>query len=195
MKVFLLVSMMMASQAFADGLKLGTPSYGGSGCPAGTVATILSPNQDTLSLLFDSYVAEAGGNTGKSFDRKACALAIPVQVPQGYSVAVFKVDYRGANTIPAGAYGRFSAEYFWAGVRGPKIQRYFTGPQNQEFTLTDELLARTIVWAPCGQSVTLRVNSAASVQTNQQYDPVISSLDSADVSTAVIYHLQWRRCN
>ena len=188
MKVFLLVSMMIASQAFADGLKLGTPSYGGSGCPAGSVATILSPAQDTLSLLFDSYIAQAGGDTGKSFDRKACALAIPVRVPQGYSVAVFKVDYRGANIIPQGASGRFSAEYFWAGVRGPKIQRYFSGPQNQDFTLTDELLARTIVWAPCGQSVTLRVNSSASVQTNDRFEQVVSRLDSADVTTAVIYH-------
>ncbi len=193
MKLFLF-SLLLTSQVFAEGLRLGTPSYGGSGCPAGTVATILSPEEDTLSLLFDSYIAEAGGDTGKRIDRKACALAIPVRVPQGYSVAVFKVDYRGANIIPRGGYGRFSAEYFWAGVRGPTIQRTFTGPYNNDFTLTDELVTRNVVWAPCGQSVTLRVNSSVVVQSNSYRQQAISSLDSADVSSAVIYHLQWRRC-
>ncbi len=190
----ILFSLLLTSQAFATGLRLGTPSYGGSGCPAGTVATILSPDEDTLSLLFDSYIAEAGGDTGKRIDRKACALAIPVRVPQGYSVAVFKVDYRGANIIPQGGYAKFMAEYFWAGVRGPTIQRNFTGPYNNDFTLTDELVTRNVVWAPCGQSVTLRVNSSVVVQSNRYRQQAISSLDSADVSSAVIYHLQWRRC-
>ena len=74
--------------ASAQGITLGEPSYGGTGCPAGSVGVSLSPDATSLSLLFDTYVVEAGGTTGRSFDRKACNVAIPVSVPQGYSVTI-----------------------------------------------------------------------------------------------------------
>ncbi len=186
---------LMVAQAHATGLRLGTPEYGGTGCPAGTASAVLSPNEDTVSILFDNYVAEAGGQTGRRYDRKSCALGIPVHVPQGYSVAVFAVDYRGANIIPAGGMNRFNAEYFWAGVRGPTISRTFTGPSNRDFTLTDNLVASTLVWAPCGQSVTLRINSSMMTQSNRYNEQAMGIVDSADVSSGLIYHIQWRRCN
>ena len=189
------ISFLIAGQAHATGLRLGNPEYGGTGCPAGSASAVLSPSEDTVSILFDNYVAEAGGQTGRRFDRKACAIGVPVQVPQGFSVAVFAVDYRGANIIPAGGMNRFNAEYFWAGVRGPTISRTFTGPSNQDFTVTDNLIATTLVWAPCGQSVTLRINSSMMTQTNRNNEQAMGIVDSADVSSGLIYHLQWRRCN
>ena len=198
MRLSLLPALMVLSltvQAQATGLRLGVPEYGGTGCPAGSASAVLSPQEDTVSILFDNYVAEAGGTTGRRVDRKSCAIGIPVEVPQGYSVAVFAVDYRGANVIPPGGMNRFNAEYFWAGVRGPTISRVFTGPSNKDFTLTDNLIATTLVWAPCGQSVTLRINSSMMAQTNRNYDQAMGIVDSADVSSGLIYHIQWRRCN
>ena len=105
-----MLGLFIAGQVQAAGLRLGTPEYGGTGCPAGSASAVLSPNEDTVSILFDNYVAEAGGQTGRRFDRKSCAIGIPVQVPQGYSVAVFAVDYRGANIVPSGGMNRFNAE-------------------------------------------------------------------------------------
>ena len=191
----LILGFLIASQAQAKGLRLGSPEYGGTGCPAGSASAVLSPAEDTLSILFDSYVAEAGGETGRRFDRKSCAIGIPVHVPQGYSVAVFGVDYRGANIIPAGGMNRFNVEYFWAGVRGPSISRTFTGPSNKDFTLTDNLIASTLVWAPCGKSVTLRINSSMMTQSNRYGDQAMGIVDTTDISSGLVYHLQWRRCN
>ena len=191
----LVLSCLIVGQAQATGLRLGLPEYGGSGCPAGTASAILSPAEDTVSVLFDSYIAEAGGETGRRVDRKSCAIGIPVQVPQGYSVAIFAVDYRGANIIPRGGMNRFNVEYFWAGVRGPTISRTFTGPTNKDFTVTDNLIASTLIWAPCGQSVTLRINSSMMSQSNRYNEQSMGIVDSADVSSGLIYHIQWRRCN
>lgn len=193
--ISVMLGLFIAGQAQAAGLRLGTPEYGGTGCPAGSASAVLSPNEDTVSILFDNYVAEAGGQTGRRFDRKSCAIGIPVQVPQGFSVAVFAVDYRGANIVPSGGMNRFNAEYFWAGVRGPTISRTFSGPTNQDFTLTDNLVATTLVWAPCGQSVTLRINSSMMAQTNRYNEQAMGIVDSADVSSGLVYHIQWRRCN
>ncbi|QDK39213.1 DUF4360 domain-containing protein [Bdellovibrio sp. NC01] len=183
-----------AVSAHADALRLGQPAYGGTGCPAGSASVTVSPDQSALSILFDSYVSEAGATTGKTIDRKSCNISIPVAVPNGYSVAVFQVDYRGFTAVPRGAQARFDAEYFWAGSRGFRISRIFSGPYNDAYTLTDALLANTMVWTPCGASVNLRVNTSMLAQTNARKEQTLATVDSADVSSGLIYHLQWRRC-
>lgn len=195
-KVFLSVAAIMAIslQSEAQGLKIGVPAYGGTGCPSGTASITLSPDESAVSILFDHFVAEAGGMTGKRIDRKSCNLSIPVQVPQGYSVSVFSVDYRGYNDVPRGAMTRFDAEYFWAGARGPRISRIFSGPMSDVYTVTDNLIAETLVWTPCGASVNLRVNAAMLAQSNTRMDQTMGTVDSADISSGLIYHIQWRRC-
>jgi len=179
----------------AQSLQLGAPAYGGSGCPAGSASLTVSPDSSEVSVLFDEYVAEAGRQVNKTIDRKSCNLAVPVIVPQGFSVAIFKVDYRGFNAIPSGARTRLDAEYFWAGLTGPRVSRTFLGPANDNFTVTDELQASALVWSACGASTNLRINSSMMAQTNSRRDQVIGSVDSVDISNRIIYHLRWKRCN
>lgn len=194
MKRIIFATLLIGSSAWAQ-LRLGTPSYGGTGCPAGSASVNVAPGDEAISILFDQFTAEAGRTTNRRVDRKACNISIPVQVPQGYSVAVFAVDYRGFNSIPRGGMTRLSSEYFWAGSKGPQITRTWTGPQNADYTVTDNLVAQTIVWAPCGASVNLRVNSSMMAQSNYNMDQTMGTVDSADISSALVYHLQWRRCN
>ncbi|GIL17017.1 MAG: hypothetical protein BroJett040_07680 [Oligoflexia bacterium] len=190
-----LVGLLMVAQSQAEGLRLGQPAYGGTGCPAGTASVSVSPDESAVSVLFDQFIAEAGRTTGRRIDRKSCNLTIPVQVPQGYSVAVFQVDYRGFNAVPRGGVNRFDSEYFWAGSRGPRLSRIFSGPTNDNFTVTDGLMASTLVWAPCGASVNLRVNASMMAQANAAMEQTIGAVDSADVSSGLVYHIQWRRCH
>jgi hypothetical protein len=178
-----------------DRLRLGQPNYGGTGCPAGTASVTLSDDQQSMSILFDNFVTEAGGNTGRVMDRKTCGVAIPVHVPQGYSVSIFQVDYRGYNLVPQGGSAQFTAEYFWAGVRGPVSRRTFYGPFDSNYTVTDKLLATALIWSKCGQQVVLRSNPSMVIRTNARRDTAMGTVDSADISSAVVYHLQWKRCN
>ena len=52
------------------GISLGYPGYGGTGCPQGTASATLSPDGTALSVLFDQFVVEAGGTTGRRVDYK-----------------------------------------------------------------------------------------------------------------------------
>ncbi|OYZ23308.1 MAG: hypothetical protein B7Y39_05230 [Bdellovibrio sp. 28-41-41] len=179
-----------------SGIRLGTPSYGGSGCPAGTASVTLSPSEDAISILFDAFSASAGSGTGKRVDRKSCNLSIPVTIPQGYSVSVIQTDYRGFNYVPSsGAYTRLNTEYFWAGIRGPMFSKLFTGPQNKDFTTSNGIIAESLVWTPCGASINMRVNSSIMAQSNNRMDQTDIMVDSADITAGLVYHLQWRRCN
>lgn len=176
-----------------SGIALGQPSYGGTGCPSGSVSTTLSPDSTSLSLLFDQYVVEAGQSVGRSFDRKSCNIAIPVRVPQGYSVSVLAIDYRGYNNLPRRAQSQFSVEYFFAGRRGPVFQRTFNGQLDSDYLLSNTLTAEAMVWSACGEDVILRTNSSMRVNTQGGQDAV-ATVDSQDVNAALVYHLQWRRC-
>lgn len=193
--MLLLSALMLSAPVFAvDGISLGEPGYGGTGCPAGTVSATLSPDAKSLSLLFDQYQVAVGGETGKSFDRKSCNIAIPVRVPQGLSVSVLKIDYRGFNQLPQSATSQFNVEYFFAGTRGPSFQRKFRGPIAEDYLINNNLTVQAIVWSDCGADVNLRTNSSMRVQTVSNRE-AMASIDSQDVSAGIIYQLQWRQCS
>lgn len=190
--VFVFLS--LASQvSLADGLQLGEPQYGGTGCPAGSASVALSPDQSALSILFDQYVVEAGGR--KSFDRKNCNIAIPVRVPQGYSVSVFAIDYRGFTGLPSGARAQLSVNYFLAGGgSGVRTTKTFYGPSSSDYLKSDRLGMEAIVWSACGADTILRANTTMLVQSNSRRDQAMATVDSADIESGLIYHLQWRTC-
>jgi len=183
----------LATAAHAEDISLGQPGYGGTGCPSGTVSTTLSPDAKSLSLLFDAYSVEAGGDTGKRFDRKSCNVAIPVHVPQGLSVSVIAIDYRGYNNVPTGGATDFNVEYFFAGTRGPTFSKRFRGPLDDDYLIRNKLTAEAIIWSRCGEDVNLRTNSSIRVTTRQNQQ-ALATVDSEDVSAALVYLLQWKRC-
>lgn len=189
----LLIASTVAGASYADDIALGEPGYGGTGCPDGTASVTLSPDQKSLSILFDEYYAEAGGSTNKSLDRKACNIAIPVHVPQGLSVSILTIDYRGYNNLPAGAKSTFAVEYFFAGVTGPKFNKTFNGALDKDYLITNKLQASALVWSACGADVNLRTNSSIRVQTKQNKE-ALATVDSQDVKAAIVYKLQWKKC-
>ena len=188
------LSALAAVPARADDIALGIPGYGGSGCPAGSVSTTLSPDFKSLSLIFDQYEVAAGGTTGRSYDRKSCNVAIPVHVPNGYSISVFSVDYRGFNHLPGGATSQFNVEYFFAGGRGPSFRRSFWGALESDYFINNQIAAESLVWSPCGVDVNLRTNASLRVNTVANRE-ASATVDSEDVNAAIVYHVQLRRCS
>lgn len=187
--------MLSASVASAQNLSLGAPTFGGNGCSGGTARATLSPDGQQISILFDNYIATAGGNTQLDIDRKNCDIAIPVKVPQGYSVAVFAIDYRGFAMIPDGGRVRFSADYFFAGRSSRRYSKEYQGPFNDNYTFRNELSTDVDVWSACGADVILRTQSSMVAETNFRSQEVMSSVDSIDVQSGITYNLQYRRCN
>ena len=183
----------VATLAQADQITLGEPGYGGTGCPDGTASVTLAPDAKSLSILFDEYYVEAGGATNKSMQRKSCNIAIPVHVPQGLSVSILTIDYRGFNSLPSGAKSTFAVEYFFAGVQGPKFSKTFNGALEKDYLITNKLKASALVWSACGADVNLRTNSSIRVQTKQNKE-ALATVDSQDVSAAIVYQLQWKQC-
>lgn len=194
-KLALIAALTVSAGAFAQGLQLGYPSTGGNGCPQGTVSATLSPDNSQLSILFDQFLAEAGPGVGKTIDRKSCNIAIPVTVPNGYAVSIVAVDYRGFVGLPSrSATARFTAEYFFANQRGPVSQRTFVGSQNTDYLIENDLIVESLVWSACGAQTNLRINASMMLTNSDRRSDAIATVDSADISSGIIYQLQFRRC-
>jgi hypothetical protein len=189
-----------ASSAHAQDpdIRLGIPGYGGPGCPQGTASVTLSPDDKALTILFDQFVVEAGGQDGNPVARTSCNLSVPVLIPQGYSVSILQVDYRGYNSLPRSASSLLSTNYFFAAEggssgRGVTLSHTFRGPNDANYETTDRLGIEAVVWTPCGASANLRVNTSLRVNSPRR-EYAMSTVDSADISAGMIYHIQWRRC-
>lgn len=183
-------------------VKLKGPVVGGSGCPEGTVGVALTPDNKTLSLVFDNYIVQAGRSTGLKRDIKSCSITLPVEVPAGYQFAVVKLDYRGFNSIPKNGRTRYLTIYsFLDGNSGKQLgkrvrrQFGFKGPIDEEYVISSDVSSSPI-WSRCGKSVNFRVDTRAAAVTNGKGDDVMGMIDSIDaaVGTSVEYHLLWQEC-
>ncbi|HEX4925113.1 MAG TPA: DUF4360 domain-containing protein [Bdellovibrionales bacterium] len=190
-----------ADSEWANGMSIGQPSYGGTGCPGGTASAILSPDRKTLSMLFDQFIAEAGNPSGLRNSVKNCQLQIPVHVPAGYRVQVVRMDYRGYNLVPARGKTSYSALYTFNEKKAAKAltkrvrrQRIFNGPLNDVYTLVGRVRGQH--WSKCGEDFTLYVHSQVQAVTNNQMEQTMATVDSLDASGTdeLKYHLRWKSC-
>lgn len=184
----LVLALGLAAPADAAGIKLGAPGYGGTGCPGGTASVATSGS--AISVKFSAYRVAAGGTTGKSFDRKACALSIPVTVPKGQAVAIVGVDFTGTAGLPSGTSATFKLEQFLVGGKGPVIEKTISGPKVGKFTTSSDA---ALSWSACGASTVLRTNSSLIVKSSGG-KPATASIRSQDVGTTIIYRLKYKSC-
>ncbi len=191
MKAWLLLPVLvaLAFPAAAAPLKLGKASYGGPGCPGGS-ATVAATTS-SITIRFSSYQVAAGGSTGKSFDRKACGLSIPITVPAGKSVALVGIDFAGYNRLASGTSAQFKVEEFFPGSRGPVLDKTYKGPKTGKFSVSAD---SALAWSACGATgVTFRVNTSLIVRTTGG-KAASASVRSQDVSTAIAYRLRFKDC-
>jgi hypothetical protein len=197
MKSLLTFAALLLSVAAANAqISLGSPVYGGTGCPAGSASVSLTEDQQTLSILFDSFVVQAPTVQNAMFDRKSCNLRIPVRVGPGYQVALIAFDYNGFAAIPSGGRGNFEARYAYVGQMRPAIFRKSFGAQIGNYSLKNELISTSVDWTPCstGKDLMMVVDANILAQTNARRDSAQLSIDSVDVSTGLLYKYQIRRC-
>lgn len=169
--------------------------YAGNGCPAGSASVVLATDKKSVSVLFDTYIAEAGGQDQGTFDRKKCDLAFSLKVPNGLSVALLNADYRGFTDLPPRAKATLTRDYFFAGTTGPRLTDSWSGKRSQDFTVTDNMGLMSTTYSACGADVILRSKTAATVRTSRGQEAMVS-VDSADLTSKTVfrYNFSWKQC-
>jgi len=191
------VSVATPSPAYAAGpdpheIYLQSITYGGTGCPQGSVGTSFSDDRKTFTLIFDSFVASSGPNVPITESRKNCQLNLNIRVPQGFTYAVHTFDYRGYVQLPAGVTAEQKSTYYYQGeIQQANGSTRFRGPVAKDYLSRDTLA--NVSWMPCARIVPLNVNSQVRL-TGATSQPAQITVDSIDGKARTILHLTWRRC-
>ena len=163
--------------AWGDQIQIGAPSYGGTGCPVGTAQAVLSPDASRVSILFDQFEVEAGGDLSQSLARKTCNVALPVHVPTGFQIGVPSAFVQVEGMLAKRAVARLSVDTFLANLRGARVSKTWVGSRSIDEVVDTSL--RQMMWSGCGEDVILRVSVSATLNG-------VSSAESY-LSVGVIY--------
>ena len=172
-------------------------SWAGSGCPAGSVASNVSPDLQAFTLLFDNYIAQIGPGVPLTESRKNCQIAVDLDFPSGWSYSILTVDYRGYADLESGVRGEQSSAYYFQGSTAtPRLTTTMNGPAARDYQIRDTLGVAATVWSPCGASRALNINSQVRLTSSNRNARGMLTVDSIDgqLKTLQVYGLQWRRC-
>ncbi|GAA2718731.1 MULTISPECIES: DUF4360 domain-containing protein [Streptomyces] len=181
-----------------DKIVIEVATVNGSGCPAGTAAVAVSPDNTAFTVTYSDYLAQVGVGSKPTDFRKNCQLSLNVHVPQGFTYAIASADYRGYAQLQGGAYGTEKASYYFQGspVTTPSSHT-FRGSYSDNWQATDSVPIASLVWAPCGELRNFNINTELRVNAGTS-DPSkttsFMTMDSTDGSINTIYHLAWKEC-
>ncbi|MFI9612858.1 DUF4360 domain-containing protein [Streptomyces sp. NPDC052023] len=180
-----------------DRIVIKVATVNGSGCPQGTAAVAVSPDNTAFTVTYSDYLAQVGGGSDPTAFRKNCQLNLVVHVPHGFTYAVASADYRGFASLQPGASSVQRASYYFQGSSNTEFRSHpFRGPYNDNWQATDTTDWAQLVWAPCGVQRNFNINTELRVGAGSSNPAETSfmTMDSTDGDISTIYHLAWKEC-
>jgi hypothetical protein len=179
-------------------VKIRGVTYGGSGCPQGSVGQFISADATTVTLIFDKYIANLNKNVDSSAYRRNCQINFDLLYPGGFQYSVFSAEYRGYAQLTKYVTGQVKSTYYFSGSSTQASDTAtFTGPIDGDYKKLDKIDQASTVWSPCGAEGALNINSQIRLSSSvAASDTVFGSLttDSIDAKFTQILSLQWQTC-
>jgi hypothetical protein len=137
-----------------------------------------------VSVLFDEFIAEAGGNTGRQDQRTTCFLDMQIQALPGYRIAVSQADIRGFYSLKNRAYLQAAFYFETNGFRSPTVNRRIVGPKDESNWVPPiGLRVSDYRWSACGGTASINFAASMIVVSNSAREQTLAQLDSSDFST------------
>jgi len=168
----------------------------GSGCPAGTASVTVSPDNTGFRVTYRNYVARDGAGADPVDFRKNCQLNLLVHIPQGFTYAIARADYRGFASLKAGATALQRAAYYFQGSSDTAYSDHpFAGALRGDWHTVDETPVAALVFAPCGRNVNLNVNTELRVDAGPSNGRSFIEMDSTNGRINTIFQFHWKQCH
>jgi hypothetical protein len=181
-----------------DRIVIDIVTVNGSGCPAGTAAVAVAPDNTAFTVTYSSYLAQVGVGAAPTDFRKNCQLNVLVHAPQGFTFAVGKADYRGFAALAQGASAMLKANYYFQGHSETAFRTHpVSSPYEDNWQATDETDIPALVFKPCGEQRLFNINTELRVNkgtSDTSRTTSFMTMDSTDGAINTIYHFHWRRC-
>jgi hypothetical protein len=187
MNIKLLFSLL--TLALAGGLSTGANAQ--DGCPQGTYSVVNSPDGASLSILFDEFLVSGAGSA-----QKQCNLQVPLHLPEGYSLGVYRVDYRGYAHLSRKQTSELTVDYHLGPKdKGRRFHRKTKGEHDGEFLFTENIGAGLMKRVGCGEGAALNVSVKLALAAGGESE-AMAALDSADGAAkgGLIYYFDIKKC-
>ena len=154
-----------------------------------SATSVSAPDGSALTILFDEMTVSDGTLSA------SCAINAPLALPEGYSLGVYRVDYRGFAHLAKGQTAELSVDY----NLGPKgnsrsFKRKVKGPLDEDFALRENIGAGLMKRVGFGTAAALDVAVALRLECSPA--DALATLDSTDGYSAhgLVYHFDLKKC-
>jgi hypothetical protein len=89
-------------------------TYGGKGCPQGSVRLVTNANGTETHLVFDSFVARIGPTVDVSANRVDCQMNFDLAYEKNWQYSIFSMDYKGYAELDKGVTGQIKSNYYFS---------------------------------------------------------------------------------
>lgn len=203
----LLVMSTAQAQTFPNpNVRVSVAGVSGAGCPTGSVRATLSPDNSTVSVLFDRFITEIPANSEQKRVRLLCQVRLNFHFYGQNRIAVVGSDLRGFVSIPQNASTTFQVQHYSPFTMNPKVlqdmnltQKY-TGPVSEDVMLQSQFTKKPL-WSHCGtqggwqgqplMNIWITIDS----ENYSTDEDLISGVDTLDVnaSASLKYHIIWKQ--
>jgi hypothetical protein len=159
----------------------------GAECAATAVS---SPDGSALTILFDEMTVSGDGSVAAS-----CDIVAPLNLPAGYSLGVYRVDYRGYAHLAKGQTAELSVDYHLGPKNnGRRFKRKVKGPLDEDFALRENIGAGLMKRVGCGTAAALNVS--VQLRLDRPAADALATLDSSDGASrrGLVYHFDLKKC-
>lgn len=158
-------------------------------CGASDYTVVPSPDGTSISVLFDNFTASTPGNPWV-----ACNIRIPLNLPAGYSMGVYRMDYRGFVHAETGG-ARVALDYGFGRAEPRRHVHAFDRATDGDFAFTDTVPAGQMRRAGCGEKAALDLTATLMLPRNRDAGESQLTLDSIDGNTnGVTFLIDLRPC-
>jgi hypothetical protein len=181
-----------------DRIVIDIVTVNGSGCPPGSAAVAVAPDNTAFTVTYSEYLAQVGVGARPTDFRKNCQLNVAVHVPSGFTYAIARADYRGFASLAAGANAMQRATYYFQGMPQVDFRTHsFSGALEDNWQTSDSTDIAALIYHPCGQLRNLNINTELRVNAGTSNPATTTSflaMDSTDGDISTIYHFHWQHC-
>jgi hypothetical protein len=148
---------------------------------------VLAPDKSSLSILFhDMAISNAG--------QRSCAIDVDLGLPEGMSLGVYRVDYRGFANLARKEEATLTVDF----ALGPKgngrnFKRTVKGALTDEFAFTENIGAGLMKRVGCGTAARLTGSVSLSLAGGGE---AMATLDSGDGTSrrGLEYKFNLKKC-
>lgn len=173
-------------------------TYGGSGCPQGSVAQSFNPERTIFTLLFDEYIASVGPGVAATEMRKNCQINVNLHIPPGFSYSIVTADYRGYVQLERGLKATQKTIYYFQGeTKQVSAGAEFLGPLAKDYLVRDAIPITETIWSDCKALRPLNANTQVRIEKLPQCPDSAKgqiTTDSIDGKVSHVLSLLWKNC-